>query len=162
MELNEREAHCVARADILNAPKSVFDVAKYILEKQGSMITWKLQKLCYYAQAWHYTWTEKRLIKEDFQAWRNGPVCRELFNVHKGKFMIGAEDIEGSTENLSADEKESIDVVLKDYGNREPYDLREQVCFEKPWREARGDLPPDVNSENVITLASMGEYYGSL
>ena len=37
----------------------VFDVAKYILSQKGSMSTWKLQKLCYYAQAWHYTWTEK-------------------------------------------------------------------------------------------------------
>ena len=30
---------------------TVFDVAKYILKKQGKMSTWKLQKLCYYAQA---------------------------------------------------------------------------------------------------------------
>ena len=49
---------------------TVFDVAKYILQVKGEMSAWKLQKLCYYAQAWHYTWTEKRLIKEEFEAWR--------------------------------------------------------------------------------------------
>lgn len=30
---------------------SIFDVARYILHELGSMNTWKLQKLCYYAQA---------------------------------------------------------------------------------------------------------------
>lgn len=30
---------------------NVFDVAAYILEKEGEMTTMKLQKLCYYAQA---------------------------------------------------------------------------------------------------------------
>ena len=36
---------------------TVFDVAKYILEKKGEMNVWKLHKLCYYSQAWHYTRT---------------------------------------------------------------------------------------------------------
>lgn len=141
---------------------TVFDVAKYILEKQGEMSTWKLQKLCYYAQAWHYTWTEKRLIKEDFQAWRNGPVCTELFNAHKGKFMIGACDIQGDVNNLTADEKDSIDVVLKDYGSMNPFELSSLTHLEEPWINARGDLPADAPSHTVIKVESMGEYYGSL
>lgn len=141
---------------------SVVDVARYILEQRGAMSTWKLQKLCYYAQAWHYTWTEKRLIEEEFQAWRNGPVCPELFAIHKGKFMISAEDVDGKPEKMNPDEKESVDVVLKAYGDRDPYDLREQTHFEKPWRTARGSLPDDANSAEIITVESMGEYYGSL
>ena len=141
---------------------SIFDVAKYILEIKGEMSTWKLQKLCYYAQAWHYTWTERRLIKEDFEAWRNGPVCPELFAAHKGKFMISAEDLQGEPSNMNDDERDSVDVVLKDYGDRPPYELREQSHFEKPWKSARGDLPDDVPCKNVITLESMGSYYGSL
>ena len=76
--------------------------------------------------------------------------------------MVSSEDIEGNTENLSADEKDSVDVVLKDYGNREPYDLREQSHSEEPYQKARGDLPPDANCESVISVESMGEYYGNL
>ena len=72
---------------------SVFDVAKYILEKQGRMSTWKLQKLCYYAQAWTYTWTEKPLFDEEFEAWANGPVCPCLFREHKGRFMLEKSDL---------------------------------------------------------------------
>ena len=140
---------------------SVFDVAKYILEQKGRMSTWKLQKLCYYSQAWHYTWTEKRLIEEDFQAWRNGPVCPELFQAHQGKFMIAADELsKGSPEKLSDDEKDSVDEVLKGYGDDEPYYLRQLTHEEAPWKDARGDLPEDAKSHTVISLESMGEYYG--
>ena len=126
------------------------------------MSTWKLQKLCYYVQAWHYTWTEKRLVKEDFQAWRNGPVCPELFKIHQGKFMIDANDINGNPNNLTAEEKESVEVVLKDYGSMNPFELSSLTHSEEPWRSARGNLSADAPSNTVIKVESMGKYYGSL
>lgn len=142
---------------------SVFDVAKYILEKKGRMSTWKLQKLCYYSQAWHYTWTERRLIREEFQAWCNGPVCPELFAAHKGTFAIDASEFSlGNSDNLNLDEKDSVDIVLLNYGDRDPYDLRNQSHSEPPWKDARGNLPEDEPSDKVISLESMGTYYGSL
>ena len=142
---------------------TVFDVAKYILQKKGKMSTWKLQKLCYYSQAWHYTWTETLLFEEDFQAWRNGPVCPVLFYSHQGKYVISADDLaSGNPDNLTDDERESVDLVLDYYGDRDPYDLREQTHFEDPWKLARGNLPEEANCQNVITPESMGIYYGGL
>ena len=126
------------------------------------MSTWKLQKLCYYAQAWHYTWTERRLIKEEFEAWRNGPVCPELFAAHKGRFMISADALQGEPNNMNDDERDSVDVVLKDYGDMEPYEISCLTHAEDPWSHAGGNLPADANSNAVITLESMGRYYGSL
>ena len=141
---------------------SVFDVAKYILKKQGRMSTWKLQKLCYYAQAWHFTWTERRLIEEDFQAWRNGPLCPELFFAHQGKFMIESQDLpKGNPAKLDDDEKDSVDRVLEDYGELEPYYLRELTHEESPWISARHGLDKDAEGHEVITLESMGEFYGA-
>ena len=67
---------------------NIISVAKYILEQRGAMTTMKLQKLCYYSQAWSLAWDDKPLFDEDFQAWANGPVCPELFRWHKGKFAI--------------------------------------------------------------------------
>lgn len=141
---------------------SVFDVAKYILDKQGKISTWKLQKLCYYSQAWALAWTEKPLFCEDFEAWSNGPVCRVLFNAHKGKYYIVAEDIIGDVLKLTDDEKDSINVVLKDYGMMEPYELREQSHAEAPWKNARGDLRLGEYSNAIISKESMAEYYGAL
>jgi len=41
---------------------SVFDVAKYILDKKSEIPAIKLHKLLYYSQAWHMTWEENILF----------------------------------------------------------------------------------------------------
>jgi len=142
---------------------TVFDVTKYILHKCGEMSTWKLQKLCYYSQAWHLAWTGNPIFEEDFEAWANGPVCPELFHAHQGRFLVSTENFsKGNEDNLSDDEKESIDIVLDGYGKMEPYSLREQTHAEDPWKNARGNLSEWAKSRTIITKNSMGEYYGSL
>ena len=92
---------------------NIFDTAKYILEKTGEMSTMKLQKLCYYAQAWSLVWDDTPLFTEDFQAWANGPVCPELFYKTQGQFSVTADDEDGKIDNLTAEQKDSIDKVLK-------------------------------------------------
>ena len=74
---------------------NVFDTAKYILEQSGPMSTMKLQKLCYYSQAWSLVWDDSPLFEEDFQAWANGPVCPELFFKTQGKYSVNADDETG-------------------------------------------------------------------
>lgn len=59
---------------------NVFDVAGYIMEKTGIKSIMKLQRLCYYAQAWALVWDDAPLFKEDFQAWATGPVCPEIID----------------------------------------------------------------------------------
>lgn len=140
----------------------VCDVAEYILRKTGRISTWKLQKLCYYAKAWHLAWTEKDLFPEDFQAWANGPVCRELYDKHKGKFSVDAGEIGGSPDLLNDDEKETVDIIVNDYGNMEPWELRELTHREKPWKDTRGDIPDGMRSDMIINKNIMAEYYGSL
>jgi uncharacterized phage-associated protein len=145
---------------------SVFDVAKYILEKKGTLTTLKLQKLCYYSQAWHLAWEEHPLFKEDFQAWANGPVCVELFNIHKGKFSIDAKDLplSANTENLTQTEKEDIDNVLDYYGDKSPHWLSELTHKERPWKQTRFE----ANAANgdicnkIITKELMLDYYSGL
>jgi uncharacterized phage-associated protein len=47
---------------------NIFDVAKYILHAiGGQMSTMKLQKLCYYCQAWHLAWNWTLMFPEDFE-----------------------------------------------------------------------------------------------
>lgn len=141
---------------------NVFDVAKYILYKKERISMWKLQKLCFYSQAWAIVWTEKPLFEEEFEAWSNGPVCPALFEKHKGKFFVEFSDIDGNIDNLTPNEKETIDIVLNDYGNMTPYDLREQTHQEMPWKNARQGIPEGTSSNVTITKESMGAYYGSL
>lgn len=82
---------------------SIFDVAAYVLDKLGVMTTMKLEKLCYYSQAWSLVWDERRLFPERFEAWANGPVCPDLYHAHKGMFKITRGDIHGDPSNIDDD-----------------------------------------------------------
>ncbi|MDR3186804.1 MAG: DUF4065 domain-containing protein [Christensenellaceae bacterium] len=127
------------------------------------MTTWKLQKLCYYSQAWTLAWTDDPLFEEDFQAWENGPVCRELYDAHKGLFLIDTMDLrEGKSTELTDDEKEMIDIVLESYGDKLSDWLRQKTHEERPWQIARGDLQECEHCEVTITKDSMREYYEGL
>lgn len=142
---------------------TVFDVAKYILDKYGAMSAMKLQKLVFYSQAMSLVWNDVPLFDEEFEAWAKGPVCRELFNAHKGKFMLRdsnflkpcAPDIS----RLNAEQRETIDVVVGGLIDLPPYRLSDMVHQEKPWLDARGDCPAGARCENVIAKESMENYY---
>jgi uncharacterized phage-associated protein len=142
---------------------SAHDVARYILEKKGSMDTWKLQKLVYYSQAWHLVWDEEPLFGEQIQAWSNGPVVPALWREHKGEFTMSRWP-KGNISRLTKSEKESIDVVLKHYGRRTGLELRERTHREPPWKLARkrAKAPPGAPCREVIRHGDMTSYYGSL
>lgn len=83
--------------------------------------------------------------------------------MHRGHYTLSCKDLPiGDSENLSADEKDSIEVVIRDYGDREPCELRTLSRLEDLWKNARRDIPEGMNSENAITKGSIAEYYGAL
>ncbi|GAA6265474.1 DUF4065 domain-containing protein [Ruminococcus sp. f11] len=141
---------------------NIFDTARYILEKSGTMSTMKLQKLCYYSQAWALVWDDAPLFNEDFQAWANGLVCPELFYKTKGKYSANAKDETGGEENLSDNQKDTIDKVLEHYGIHDAQWLSQLTHMEDPWMKAREGVPSGMGCNNVITKESMALYYGGL
>jgi len=142
---------------------SVFDVAKYILEKLGTMTAWKLQKLVYYSQAWSLAWDDGVLFEDDFEAWANGPVVRALFNVHRGLLNVDASTfVRGDSANLNDIARETIDTVIRDYGGFSGRELSEIAHSERPWKEARKGIPAGERSENVIDRDVMSDFYTGL
>lgn len=141
---------------------TVFDVAKYVLEQRGQMSTMKLQKLCYYAQAWSLVWDDTPLFGEEFQAWANGPVCPELFFLTKGQFSANEKDIPGNSSCLTEKQIETIDRVLEYYGDRDAQWLSQLTHMEGPWQEARNGIPMGTPCNAVISKESMAMYYGGL
>lgn len=140
---------------------SVFDVASYILKKIGETSTMKLQKLVYYCQAWSLVWDENPLFEEKIEAWANGPVVRDLFFFHQGMFKISYVAI-GNPNLLNEEQKETIDAIIKYYGDKKAQWLIDLTHSEEPWKQARADLPISVRSDKEISLESMAEYYSSL
>ncbi len=142
---------------------TVHDVAAYVLEKSGQMSAFKLQKLCYYAQAWHLAFYDRPLYPEVTEAWANGPVSPALYNQHRGRFTVAARDLSrGDSNCVPPAEKAHIDQVLKAYGDWAPHRLVELTHHEDPWRDARGDLPPLARSTTEITHEAMTKFYRAL
>jgi uncharacterized phage-associated protein len=137
---------------------NVFDVSKYILDTIGGEVSaMKLQKLCYYSQAWNLVWQGAPLFPEDFLKWDNGPVCRELFDLHQGKFYVDSDVINISLLSkggIPEAEKLNIEQVLEDYGKYTGVQLSELTHSEKPWKQTKKN---EVISKEVIR-----DYYLSL
>lgn len=139
----------------------MYDVAAYILQKKGAMTSWKLQKLVYYSQAWSLVWDEQPIFDERIEAWANGPVSPDLYQQHRGKFIV-AEIKSGVPDMLTKDEQETVDAVLGYYGDMHPQELSDLTHSEAPWIDARGGLPPGANCQNEITQEAMAAYYEAL
>ncbi len=141
---------------------NVFDAAIYILEQSGAVSVMKLQKLCYYAQAWSLVWDDYPLFSEEFHAWANGPVCPELFYKTKGKYLVSVDDETGGNGNLTDNQKDTIDKVLEYYGRYDAQWLSQLTQMEEPWRKAREGVPAGGGCNKIITKESMAMYYGGL
>ena len=143
-------------------PRRVVDVAAYILEKMGPITAWKLQKLCYYAQAWSLVWDDAPLFREKIEAWANGPVVPALYKRHRGQFSV--ESVGGDPSTLSSDQRETVDAVVRDYGNIPAAMLIALTHRERPWKaaRARARLAKSQRGDAVIPLDLMAEFYGGL
>ncbi|UVC12420.1 DUF4065 domain-containing protein (plasmid) [Rhizobium sp. TH2] len=135
---------------------SARDVAQYILETRGPMTVMKVQKLVYYSQAWSLVWDDDRLFAEPIEAWKNGPVVRDLWEATRGSFR--ADHIpNGNPANLSDIQRETVNLVLDFYGPKDAQWLSDLTHMEAPWAEA---YAKGQNTE--IGLDRMSEYYSSL
>jgi uncharacterized phage-associated protein len=140
---------------------SVHDVAAYILKKLGPTSAMKLEKLIYYSQAWSLVWDDKPLFSSHIEAWASGPVVPVLYQRHRGQFEVKSWP-HGNPDNLKHYERETVDAVLKFYGDKSPFWLSELTHHERPWLEARAGLAPGERGQAEITHAAMAEYYSSL
>ena len=142
----------------------VQDAAAYILGQRGQMTVMKLQKLCYFAYGYHLAWEGRPLFREPFEAWANGPVCPELYRLHRGQFEVGPGSIPGDPSQLDSGEKESIDLVLEGLGNLTAHQLSDMTHRDGPWVAARaraGAAPLDRSNEKLDD-AEIYEFFDAL
>jgi uncharacterized phage-associated protein len=147
----------------MGKPAGVLDVAAYILMKHGRLSTWKLQKLCYYAQAWSLVWDEERLFTEPIEAWANGPVVPFLYKQHRGRFHVLTMS-QGDAAKLDEDQRDTVDAILEVYGDKPAAWLSALTHRESPWRDARlrAGLGMGERGSAQIRLSDMSEYYDGL
>ena len=91
--------------------ENLYDVAKYFLELDGKLRKVRLNRLLFYAQAWHLAKYKKPLFKEDFRVWKTGPVCKELDVMFGKEYETGTENPLGDSGRLKKKSKKTIEKV---------------------------------------------------
>ena len=138
-------------------------VANYILDSLGFVSTMKLQKLTFYSQAYSLVYFDTPLFENDFQAWANGPVCPDLFALHRRRLIVGPGDLGPSDQPVSftQNERKSVDEVLSILSEYDGDELSRLTHEEDPWKNARGDVGDGNRCSDVISKDSIKSYYSS-
>ncbi|MQX38118.1 Panacea domain-containing protein [Roseospira navarrensis] len=135
---------------------SARDVGQYILSAHGPMTAMKLQKLVYYSQAWSVVWDDDVLFPEDIEAWKNGPVVRDLWEATRGQFRI-SEIPGGDAATLNETQQDSVNRVLDFYAGQSAQWLSDLTHMEDPWKNAYAK-----GQNSLITPEALVEYYSSI
>lgn len=143
---------------------SIHEVAKYMIENGSDVTPKKLQKLCYYAEAWHNALLEKSLIDDShFEAWVHGPVSPELYRTYRdyGWMIIDKpeRDIELTFNNKQT---ELLESVIETYDEFSGNELEAITHNESPWINQRIGLEENESSNNEIDKQDMMNYYRSI
>jgi uncharacterized phage-associated protein len=125
----------------------------------------KLQKLIYYAQAWHLVFNNKPLFNEKIEAWPHGPAVRCIFE----RFKDTSGNITNNTDislyssdeecDFCAETEELLERIHRSYGEHSAGYLEALTHSEAPWINARKGLLIYQKSDKEITHQTMKNYY---
>lgn len=126
------------------------EVAAYFIRKSGAMgdgneelsgyndlTNLKLQKLLYFAQAKHLKVDGEPLFSDDIEAWKYGPVVRDVYNWLKdcGGYVISEFDVDTSVANgIEEADKQFLDEFWREYDDYSAWGLVEKTHKSgSPW-----------------------------
>lgn len=145
---------------------NAYEIARYIVnffQEAGDPLTnLKLQKLLYYVQGWHLALRDgEPAFGDRLEAWIHGPVQPGVYGQYK-HFRWNPITDEVAKPDLDAPLKEVLDAVLEAYGADSGFELELRTHGERPWLDARGNLPPDTESNKVLSREVMREFFATL
>lgn len=139
--------------------ENVRNIAEWFLSKE-SMTHKKLQKLCYYAQAWYCAlYDNGPLFKDEIQAWIHGPVVASLYPVYADYKWNPIPQNEFDSSVFSQDILDVLEAVYNTYGELSGDQLEALTHSEEPWNKARQGYKLWETCNNVISCEDMKKYY---
>lgn len=128
---------------------NAIDIASYIcnryMQENGSQIDeMKLHKLLYFSQRESIIQNGEPLFSEQFEAWKYGPVLREIREHYK------KDDFDYSYDDRSL--KPIMDKVFSEYSHILSWSLSMISHGEESWKRARKGLQEWENGNNKIAI----------
>jgi uncharacterized phage-associated protein len=139
------------------------DLAKWLINRPDraagdDMTHLKLQKLMYFAQAWHLANWNKPLFREDMQAWTHGPVVPSIWHQYKGN-QWGALSPDGKPSKVPLPLVKFLDVIYDTYGRYSAKALERLTHDHDPWKITRGDRPLEAVCADPIDKIVIRDFY---
>ena len=131
-------------------------------EEPEGLTHMRLQKLLYYAQGWHLAAFGRPLYVGRIEAWKHGPVVKEIYPTFKDYGAKSISPNEAGEPTLSDQDMAFILSVWEEYKPYSAAGLRAKTHLEAPWLEARGGLSEDVKGDCEISPAAMQSYFAEL
>lgn len=145
---------------------STVTIANYYIKKHsayGELTPMKLIKLVYIAYGWYLTSFEhKKLLTEQPEAWRYGPVFPSLYNRLReyGRNFIKEPIFSSTKEEISEEDATFLDKIWEIYGQKDGIYLSALTHQEgTPWsltypRGENIEIPDDLIKEHYLNLSS--------
>lgn len=137
----------------------IYNVAQFFLSR-APMSHKKLQKLCYYAQAWYLANHGNALVPNRFEAWIHGPVSPDLYSVYKNWGWLDIPMKPNNDYTFTPYELDILQKVYQVYGNQSGDELESSTHCELPWLNARIGYGPSDYCRIPISMNDMKKYYG--
>ncbi len=136
----------------------------YIISRSIEITPLALQKLLYFAQAFHKVFTGNFMFSEDCEAWVHGPVYRDIYLKYKDHGYNPIEDDQKQFEcfDLSENEKEVIDAVISYFGCYSGKILENMTHATTPWKETRAGLTDEEVSSRIIRKDMIEKYFNQV
>lgn len=139
-------------------------VAYAILHNYGKMSHERLELLTYYCQAQYLSTTSLQLFPNSFQAWKNGPVCLELFNicyltqdeVSENNIIFSPVELYKSFNCSQLRVVYAVCEALKNYATQ---DLAARARSELPWVDARRGVDTNNACDTELSHKIIHDYY---
>lgn len=146
------------------------DVARYLLHLAASQTSTpedidspshlRLQKLLYYAQGWYLAMTGSPLFSERIEAWKHGPVVKDVYHVFSNfGYQAIPPDQGASGDNLTSIQKLTVQSVWAMYKEYSATALSRMTHEEEPWRKARLGVSDGESCQEEISHDSMHEFF---
>lgn len=161
----------MAAADSIEGLFSVSDkmlrVIAYVFEKLEEVTPLMMQKLLYFIQGIYSALYGKPIFEEDCRAWVHGPVYPEVYELFRDFKYNPIDDarfalFEGTTEALTAEEKNVIDLVVNTFGMYGGKVLERITHNEAPWKEARKGYADSIPSSELLPKERIMKYYEAI
>ncbi len=127
---------------------NTLELAKYIFKHSNKELSnLELQKTLYFTELDYIKKFDKHLVFDDFEAWKYGPVAREVYYEYRnyGANPIDKPKEETLSQNLRKDELETINCSIEKCNKKSYWDLvkeshKEDGAWHKSFKEDRKEV----------------------